>query len=85
MANTLSLYPNPAQGQLNLAIRSNNTEQATITIYNNMGQVVSSQNTNLLAGNNSIAMSITNLPNGVYFVQVRSANLQTTQKLFVAR
>lgn len=85
MASKLGLYPNPAQGQLNLAIRSNNTEQATITIYNNMGQVVSSQNTNLLTGNNSIAMSIGNLPNGIYFVQIQSANLQATQKLFVAR
>lgn len=82
--NTLSLYPNPAHGQLNLAIRSSSAEQASIAIYNNVGQMVYSQNANLLVGANAVVVPVRNLPNGVYFVQIQSSTWQSTQKVFVA-
>jgi len=79
-----SLYPNPvADGNIYLKISSG--EELTnlkATVYNSVGQVLQVRD-NLQAGI-EYTFSMKNLPGGIYFVKVESANAASVQKVIVA-
>jgi Secretion system C-terminal sorting domain/Dockerin type I domain len=53
-------YPNPFNNELNFEIKTSKNEEATITIYNAFGSVLSTTNKNLNEGINVINISNTN-------------------------
>lgn len=69
----ISVYPNPASEQITIALN----DQFTYNIYASNGQLVANGN-----GFNSEVISIEDLTNGVYFIQVTS-NTQTQTIEFV--
>ena len=73
----LSVYPNPANDELNISISENNT---SISIFDIVGKNVSEMN--LVNGNNTL--NIENLNAGVYFYSIkRNGNVIETKKLVV--
>ena len=60
---TISVYPNPTKGKVNLTIP---TEQANVSIYNALGKVV----TNYYHVPNGAVIDLSNNPNGVYLIHV---------------
>jgi len=70
--NAFSLYPNPANSNLQLNVSSNLLAQ-TITIIDTKGQMVKE-----IAFSSTI--DISDLSNGIYFVQVKSEKGLSTQK-----
>ncbi len=66
-ANNCSIYPNPAYSTLNVVTNTDN--EKTIAIYNIAGQLVS---TSVKSGKKN-ALDISNLANGMYFVNVTTA------------
>jgi Secretion system C-terminal sorting domain/Cleaved Adhesin Domain len=72
----LKLYPNPVLDVLN--ITSNETIEQ-ISIINNLGQVVYSENTKAL----ETKINTEDLVNGIYFVQVKTENGIETKKVIV--
>lgn len=72
--NTINIYPNPATTVLNFDLRSFENIQATI--YSTTGQAISTAILNV--ANNS--MNITQLPQGVYYVQLHSNDFSGTAK-----
>ena len=79
VAETISIFPNPSTGLLNI-----NTIDATtsVEVYNVIGEKVYS-NKNLNKGTNSIDLS--NLSNGSYFVKMNSNNNITTKKVVISK
>jgi len=73
--NNLSIYPNPAQNQVNIQIDRN----ATYKIYNINGQLLSKGN--VVQGNNTL--DITNLNQGVYFIKLSDGEAEITRKLMI--
>ena len=73
---TISLYPNPANNVLNIALQGSDVnEVVVIDIY---GKTVA--RTTVAEGNN--ALNISALPAGMYFVQLRANNsVKATQKI----
>ena len=72
-----SVYPNPANDELNISISENNT---SISIFDIVGKNVSQMN--LVNGNNTL--NIENLNAGVYFYSIkRNGNVIETKKLVV--
>jgi hypothetical protein len=71
--NAISLYPNPANSNLQLNVSSNLIAQ-TLTIININGQIVKE-----IPYSSNI--DISDLSNGIYFIQVKSENGLSTQKL----
>lgn len=67
IANTVSVFPNPAKDVLNI----NGINNAVFTITNQMGQT--------LASSTSKTLPIGNLANGVYYLQVQTANASFTK------
>jgi hypothetical protein len=73
---TISLYPNPANNVLNIALQGTEVNEAVvIDIY---GKTVA--RTAVAEGNNTLNISA--LPAGMYFVQLRAAgSVKATQKI----
>ncbi len=66
----LSMYPSPAESNATLSVISNQSEQVNIEIYNAMGQLMSSKQTELLSGENSINLNLEEFAAGSYFVKI---------------
>ena len=77
-ATAMSIFPNPTSGMLNV---TSNEEITSIEIFNSVGTTVLSCN---VAGNSS-AIDMNNLPNGMYFVRVSTANGIETVKVVLER
>lgn len=64
--NNIKLFPNPSHSTIQLTGINDNSQ---LTIYNNLGQLVSSEKIN-----NNAPIDISNLPNGIYTVKVNWDN-----------
>ena len=74
-------YPNPTNGILNIQIADNLAKEAkTITIFNTVGVIVGQHRvkTNL---SKNIAVDMSGLAKGVYFVQLKSSTLNSTNRI----
>ena len=67
------IYPNPATDKLNVICNSNISE---LKVYNMVGALVYSAND---CGNNAV-VSLADMPNGVYFIQLVTNNTTETQR-----
>ncbi len=76
-ANEIEMYPNPTTGIVNF----NNVENATIEVYNMMGQVVANANSNSV----NTTIDLSNLANGNYVVRIVKDGEVATSKLNIAR
>jgi CubicO group peptidase (beta-lactamase class C family) len=69
---TISIFPNPANTEINIDLPSNGSAQ--IEISNAMGQVI-------IKDQNKNKIDISNLTNGLYFISVKQGQQSYTQKL----
>jgi len=66
------LYPNPNNGSFSISLPE---EDCQITVYNSLGQVM-----HQCQGNGVTTLNLNHMSKGVYFVNIKSDNLNTTQK-----
>ncbi|MBR6131086.1 MAG: T9SS type A sorting domain-containing protein [Bacteroidales bacterium] len=84
--NTLSgmkLYPNPATDNVTVAFAATESANATLSIYNLMGQQVYAESIVVNEGNNMVRVSTSALQAGVYMVNIKTNQGTSTQKLIV--
>lgn len=82
----VSIYPNPATDNANVTISLANSEVVTLTVYNNMGQIVSMESLgNLPAGDNLVTLNTASLSGGIYNVVVTSPAGRYSQKLTISK
>ncbi|MGB1248820.1 MAG: T9SS type A sorting domain-containing protein [Chitinophagales bacterium] len=79
----LNMYPNPAATYTTISFEAQKAEVATIAVYNAIGSKVLAENSNLIVGNNTIDVNVSDLPSGFYFVEVEIAEGRATQRLVV--
>ena len=76
------LSPNPAQDVVNVNFESNDAFQAHYTISDFTGRTVTQKQINVQSGANEIGVNVSDLANGIYFIQMRtSTNLLFSEKL----
>jgi hypothetical protein len=73
----VSIFPNPASSSLNIA----NAENATIEVYNILGQVMVTK-TDIT---NAEAIDVSQLATGTYLVKISNGDITTTKKFVVVR
>ena len=72
----MNIYPNPAHDQLIIGTSSQSAGDATITIYNFIGQAM---NVPIIKGSKGYAADVSKLPTGVYNVLYRQdGNVKTS-------
>ncbi|MET3731800.1 zinc-dependent metalloprotease [Moheibacter stercoris] len=78
----IGIYPNPTNGQFNVA--ANNVAKGNVktTIFDTAGKMVHVQNDNHAGGNLNIAYNV-KLPTGTYVVNIETAEGLSTTKLLV--
>ena len=72
-----TIYPNPAENEF--IISSPNALQATIILQNTMGQTLQTKKIN----GTSQSIETGNLPNGIYFLQIKNENTHYTHKIII--
>ncbi len=77
------MFPNPAANQLTVEVPMEADANVQVAILDPSGRAAMQQHRTLSKGDNRMLFDVHNLPNGVYFVQVRNGELSSTQKLVV--
>ncbi len=86
LQNTISLFPNPAQNNINVSFALSNASNVSIKLFNAIGQEVKvlTPNTNLPEGNYNYNYDLpATLATGNYFLEVSSNNKLVTKKLII--
>jgi len=79
----LTVYPNPAADYATIALQTAETAKVKLTIETVDGKVITEENINLTVGSNRINVNTANLSNGIYFIQIKSAQSALQTKLIV--
>jgi Secretion system C-terminal sorting domain len=79
--NEITLYPNPSTNQITIEFDLSETKNTAIEIKNVLSQTVKTISTNsFIKGNNKIEVDVREFSNGIYFVQVTSAETAISTK-----
>lgn len=79
------LLPNPANSIVTLNYNSQATNNISISLFDVTGKMVHQQSNSIAEGDNSIDLSINQLPEGYYVVQLTDGATQIREKLLIAR
>ena len=81
--NAISLYPNPASREVNMRVVLSKSEVVNVQLIDVTGKTITNKQVIMNSGSNNFEMSTGDLPNGVYFIKVKSAQLNDTQRVIV--
>ncbi|HUM47706.1 MAG TPA: T9SS type A sorting domain-containing protein, partial [Chitinophagales bacterium] len=76
----ISLYPNPSTGLTTMDFKKIGQGEVSISITNSIGQVVMNLNA-VKISNNKAQVDLSGMENGIYYVNVKSDNFNTTLPL----
>jgi hypothetical protein len=77
------LFPNPAVSKTNLQINLKNSATLEISVFDLVGQMVSTKSVQAEAGANNIPVNVESLRSGIYIVNVKTGNTTTAHKLIL--
>jgi hypothetical protein len=76
----VSIYPNPANTNINVELTYANSSNTYVNVTDITGKVVKEINLGTVSGTETISISLENLTNGVYFVEVINSNSKEVKK-----
>ncbi|MBI3259638.1 MAG: T9SS type A sorting domain-containing protein, partial [Ignavibacteriae bacterium] len=82
---SLSMQPNPASDVLNMIVTASEVGQHKITLTNTLGEEIGVLFDNVISGINEITGSLSDIPDGVYFVVLHSPSQVLTKRLLIAK
>ncbi len=74
------ISPNPVSNILTFNFQNNKTEKVVIQILNELGQVVYTEKTNIIVGENNMNLNVQSLPSGIYFLKLSTNERLSSQK-----
>lgn len=79
-----NVYPNPAINKAHITVVSNKTiDNATLSITNSLGAIISTKYIDLSIGKNSVAIDSESLSSGIYFATISSSKTKIVKKFTV--
>ncbi len=84
LANSINLYPNPAQNSVNLDLSNFNQKISTVKVMDNIGQEINNYNQSDFSGK-IYNIPLNNLPDGLYFVNIISDNKVFSKKFTIQK
>jgi hypothetical protein len=84
--NNISVFPNPANHDLNFMIKADKATDVTISLVNTLGQtVLNVSRDNIERGNNIIKIDTHDLPIGTYFYRVKTDDKISSGKIIISK
>lgn len=77
----ISIFPNPADAQLNISLPNTLLGDVNLRITNSLGQVVMTENE--VATGSPMTMDVSRLSQGMYFLTIQNGNSSTVEKLII--
>lgn len=81
----MTIYPNPANEVINLALNLNANSDVAVVAYDMTGKVLINENNNLAAGTTNLQYDVTDWSNGIYFFQVTTDGTTNTIRVVIAK
>jgi len=81
--NVVSVYPNPANDYINIALHTERDNQITASWVNQAGQIIKTEEIALGAGLSEAALSLSDMEPGVYILQLNNSELNATTRIVV--
>jgi hypothetical protein len=82
--NPITIYPNPAKGEVTLYFSLNYSRTVKLSVTNLLGQALRSKDFGMLpAGDHSLRYDVSSLSRGIYFFNVSDDNNRTVRKKVV--
>jgi len=79
--NQVTVYPNPASNSLHVSFLGNNVQNQSLVITDMLGNTVKQ----LITYNSSFIINVTDLENGVYFIQLNGNGGNATKKIIISK
>ncbi|MDQ3049530.1 MAG: M12 family metallo-peptidase [Bacteroidota bacterium] len=84
-SDAILVFPNPGQGQFNVEFQNESDERCTMTILDIYGKMVSEGTIDVVKGNNSIELDLSNYSNGIYLLRISTAGSTKFEKIVLER
>ena len=82
----ISLYPNPVDSKINMALYADKASSININVYNLTGHLLESKHFALHTGDNTIFINTENYPSGLYMMSIyNERNAEVISKKFVKK
>jgi len=80
-----AMWPNPATDHLTVEVPLEADSEVQVTVFDAAGKAAIQQNRLLVKGDNQFSLDLSQLANGLYFVQVRNGDVSKVRKLVVGQ
>ncbi len=78
------IYPNPSSGEISIEFINNANSPVTISVYDNLGRLVYTEIIDdLFAGDNELNVNLSNLENGIYFLELDLEEYKEIKKILI--
>lgn len=83
-SNVSDVFPNPSNTKASVIVNTlSDLNNVNVSIMNTLGSIVTSKNTELVAGKNTISLEVEGLSTGIYFATISSGNSKIVKKFTV--
>ena len=83
MPEGISVYPNPAEDVVNIAVKELVNTSYNVTITDITGKVLFNNRLNNMLNNNAASINVSEFNKGMYFIMLTNEQGTSTQKLIV--
>jgi hypothetical protein len=80
-----AIYPNPSNGLFNVSAGGLNADNATVTVYNSVGQLLHTSVRPVNKGTISTEISLSAATSGIYFVKIEAGDKSVVNKLVISK
>jgi hypothetical protein len=82
LENQVTIYPNPANGYINVNLDLENEKSVIINAITTTGKLIFTKKTDQIKNSNTI-LNISSWSSGIYFIQIQGKNSQITRRIVV--
>lgn len=83
--NEMRVYPSPSNGNLTIEYRSKSAQNLSLKVVDLAGKVIYTTTENVLKGNNSIKLNLSNLTSGMYYIQANDGKETIMKKIMIEK